>query len=102
LGTTSAQADDALDTEEIRAKAAEMAGDAVSDIEMPYRTVGVMGAPASAIVEYADDQDARYIVVSPRRRSRTGKVLFGSVAQDILLEANCPVVTQTKQAAEVG
>nr|WP_268762303.1 universal stress protein [Halorubrum saccharovorum] len=44
-------------------------------------------------MRYADERDARYIVVSPRRRSKTGKVLFGSVAQSILLNATTPVVS---------
>nr|WP_241768123.1 universal stress protein [Haloferax sp. ATB1] len=55
--------------------------------------MGLVGDPAEEVTEYADEQDASYIVVSPRRRSRTGKMLFGSVAQSILLNASCPVVS---------
>ena len=55
--------------------------------------VGRIGDPASEIVSYAEEQDARYIVVSPQQRSQTGKILFGSVAQSVLLDADCPVVS---------
>lgn len=97
LSITSAQAEDSKDIEQIRSAAAEMAEKAVSGVDVPYETVGLFGNPADEIVRYAEDQNARYIVVSPRKRSRTGKVLFGSVAQSILLNANCPVVSSIDQ-----
>jgi len=93
LGLTSAQAEEPKDMDEIRSAAAEMAEDSVSGLDVPYETVGLVGNPADEVIEYADEQDASYIVVSPRRRSRTGKMLFGSVAQSILLNASCPVVS---------
>lgn len=93
LGRTNAQDGEPLDMDQIREAAAEIAEESVVSADVPYETVGLVGDPATEIVEYADEQDARYIVVSPRRRSPAGKALFGSVAQSILLEANCPVVT---------
>ncbi|MFC7129067.1 universal stress protein [Haloferax chudinovii] len=93
LGLTSAQAEAPKDMEQIRSAAAEMAEDSVSRLDVPYETVGLVGTPADEVIEYAEAQDASYIVVSPRRRSRTGKMLFGSVAQSILLNAPCPVVS---------
>lgn len=93
LGVTSAQADEPKDMTEIRSAAAEMAEKAVSDPSVPYETVGLSGDPAEEVVRYAEEHDARYIVVSPRKRSRAGKMLFGSVAQSILLNATCPVVS---------
>ncbi|WP_144923816.1 universal stress protein [Halorubrum salsamenti] len=93
LGITSAQAEEPKDMSEIREAASDMAAEAVSDIDVPYETVGLVGGPVEEVVQYADEKDARYIVVSPRRRSQTGKVLFGSVAQSILLNATTPVVS---------
>lgn len=93
LGFTSAQAEEPLDMDDIRSAAAEMAEEAISDLEVPYEVVGLVGEASNEIVSYATEQDARYIVVSPQKRSRTGKVLFGSVAQSILLDATCPVVS---------
>lgn len=39
---------------------------------------------------YEDDVDA--VVVGVRRRSPVGKILLGGVAQQIVLEAHCPVI----------
>lgn len=93
LGRASAQSGDPLDMDQIREAAAEIAEESISNIDVPYETVGLVGDPANEIIEYANEQDARYIVMAPRGRSPAGKALFGSVAQSILLEANCPVVT---------
>ncbi|MFC6726769.1 universal stress protein [Halobium palmae] len=41
----------------------------------------------------AEAVDPRFLVISGRRRSPAGKALFGSSAQQILLNAECPVVT---------
>lgn len=87
--------DDALSTEELRERASRPARDLIESGSFPTEltAVGRIGDPASEVVGYADQHDARYVVVSPRRRSQTGKILFGSVAQSILLEAECPVVS---------
>ncbi len=48
--------------------------------------------PAEDLNEVVKEEDADMIVIGLRRRSRTGKLLVGSDAQDILLSAECPVV----------
>jgi nucleotide-binding universal stress UspA family protein len=47
---------------------------------------------AEEIVEAAERLDASLIVIGLRRRTATGKLLFGSQAQRILLDAECPVL----------
>lgn len=47
---------------------------------------------ADAVLETADALDASLIVVGIRRRTPVGKMLLGSVAQRVLLEAHCPVL----------
>lgn len=49
-------------------------------------------AAAEEIVNLADEIGASMIVIGLRRRSPVGKLLLGSNAQQILLDANCPVV----------
>ena len=44
------------------------------------------------LVDLADRVRASLIVIGLRRRTATGKLLTGSQAQRILLDANCPVL----------
>jgi nucleotide-binding universal stress UspA family protein len=55
---------------------------------------GRVGNISDEILSEAESLDPRYLVISGRRRSPTGKVVFGSIAQKILLNAACPVVTR--------
>jgi nucleotide-binding universal stress UspA family protein len=83
-----------LDMEEIKSLAKTIAEEAVekAGIEVD-EIVGLVGKPSQRVLEYAEDADADYIVVGGRKRSSVGKVLFGSVTQSILLNADCPVLT---------
>lgn len=47
---------------------------------------------ADAVVALADREGADLLVVGVRRRSPVGKAVLGSEAQDMLLQANCPVL----------
>jgi nucleotide-binding universal stress UspA family protein len=45
------------------------------------------------LVQFAQENGIDEIVIGVRRRSNVGKLLFGSNAQYIILQATCPVVT---------
>ena len=49
--------------------------------------------PAEDLVVFAKDNDIDVIFVGVRKRSNVGKLVFGSTAQYVILEAPCPVVT---------
>jgi len=49
-------------------------------------------SPAEDLISVVDEHKADMLVIGIRRRSRTGKLLMGSNAQEILLNAECPVV----------
>ena len=52
-----------------------------------------MGADVGdQVLAVADDVSADLVVIGLRRRSPVGKLLMGSVAQRILLSAECPVL----------
>lgn len=51
------------------------------------------GDPADALLQLADELGPDLIVIGLRRRSATGKLIFGSNAQRILMDAPCPVLT---------
>ena len=45
------------------------------------------------LVEFANENQIDEIVVGVKRRSKVGKLLMGSTAQYVILQASCPVVT---------
>lgn len=49
--------------------------------------------PAEDLTRVAEDNDAELIVIGMRHRSPVGKLILGSNAQRILLEAHCPVLS---------
>lgn len=56
-----------------------------------YTADGAFGDKAEQILSVADDQDVTHIFLIGRRRSPTGKAIFGDTAQDVLLNADVPV-----------
>ncbi len=48
--------------------------------------------PADQILQLAHDTNAELIVIGLRRRTPVGKLIMGSSAQTVLLEAECPVL----------
>lgn len=49
-------------------------------------------APAEEILSVADEVKADLIVIGVRKRSPLGKLVTGSTAQQVLLDATCPVL----------
>lgn len=49
--------------------------------------------PGEDIVEFAVDKKVDEIIIGIEKKSKVGKLLFGSNAQYIILESPCPVVS---------
>jgi len=45
------------------------------------------------IVNYAREKNCDEIIIGVKSRSKVGKLIFGSTAQSVILNADCPVVT---------
>lgn len=64
-----------------------------------YELRGEQAEPAAFVLETADEIDANLICVGSRTRSPVGKVLFGSVSQQIILKADLPVLVAERPTA---
>jgi len=49
--------------------------------------------PGEDLISFAKENKIDEIIIGVKRRSKVGKLIFGSTAQYVILEAHCPVVT---------
>ena len=83
-GETSARSESDLSTLETKLRA--------SGLEYDVRQLVRGFEPAEDLIGIAEDSDADLIVIGLRRRTPVGKLILGSNAQRILLDAPCPVL----------
>lgn len=60
---------------------------------IPFRHVLVRGEAAATIAKFAAEENADLIVMSTHGRSGLSRLLLGSVAEEVLRHATCPVLT---------
>ncbi|WP_227015880.1 universal stress protein [Haloarcula sp. JP-L23] len=58
---------------------------------------GRSGDVVDQILSECGQLDAKYLVIGGRKRTPTGKALFGSTTQSVLLSADVPVVTSMSE-----
>ena len=61
-------------------------------VEAVFKMKPIGSSPADAILEVARSEAADLIVIGIRKRSPVGKLVLGSVSQDVVLRAECPVL----------
>ena len=89
-----------LSYEDIQKEEHSLAGE-VKDIldkykyDCAYETHAIVTnlSPGEEIVEFAGRNEVDEIVMGIRKRSKVGKLVFGSTAQYVILNAHCPVVS---------
>jgi nucleotide-binding universal stress UspA family protein len=77
---------DASEWDALAARLAELG------IEHELRQPASAQSPADEILAAATDVSADMIVIGLRRRSPVGKLFLGSSSQQVILDAECPVV----------
>jgi nucleotide-binding universal stress UspA family protein len=83
-----------------RSRIVNDAAERLAAADIDYVVRGALGDATDAILRQRRDGDADLIVVGGRNRSATGKALFGSTAQQVLLRADVPVTFVKEQATE--
>ncbi|ESP86977.1 universal stress protein [Candidatus Halobonum tyrrellensis] len=68
------------------------------DGDVDYETMSVVtdGDPADAILDAAAERDCDHVYVTGRKRSPTGKALFGDTAQQVVLDFDGFVTVATR------
>lgn len=66
-------------------------GATLQESVVEYEVRGVVGEEGTAFVDLAEAVDSDILYIQGKGRSPTGKALFGSTVQTILLNAPCPV-----------
>jgi nucleotide-binding universal stress UspA family protein len=49
-------------------------------------------SPGEVLVEYAKNNNIDQIIIGVKKKSKVGKLVFGSTAQFVILQAPCPVL----------
>lgn len=93
MHSESLDAGEAIEMNRIKEAAAKVAREISHDANVDANYVGLIGGASTKILEYAEEVDAEYVVIGTKKRSPTGKAVFGSTSQRIILNSNSPVIT---------
>lgn len=85
-------ADRAEDTSPVQTRAGKLAHDQLQTAGVSVDVMARHGDPSTEILTAAEEVDADMILMGGRKRSPLGSVLFGSVSQEVTLDATRPVV----------
>lgn len=86
--------------EDARQRAESVARVALGDLDVEHEAVGSVGRVANRILTIADEHDCDHVFVVGRRRSPTGKAIFGDVAQSVILNFDGPVTVLMDEGEE--
>ncbi|NUB90966.1 universal stress protein [Haloterrigena sp. SYSU A558-1] len=81
--------------DEAEKEAATVADRVFANADVSYAAIGAAGELPKKIIEVADERGCGHLFVSGRKRSPTGKALFGDIAQAVLLRFDGPVTVTT-------
>lgn len=82
--------EDALETEAQLQEVRDQLSDSGVENEIRQLVRGL--DPAEDLINVAEEVGAEFVVIGLRRRTPVGKLILGSNAQRVLLDATCPVL----------
>lgn len=91
---------DALERVLARKAALQQLADTFDTAGIKYELRGAIGNSAEHIIQMAEEADADFVVVSSQGQSSVREALFGSLAQNLLRSAPCPVIVVREDILE--
>lgn len=79
--------------EDAKTRAERIAVETLDDIEVKWRSLGAVGQPERTVLDVADEQNVDHVFVVGKRRSPSGKAIFGDLAQHLVIDFDGPVTT---------
>ena len=75
--------------------AEDIGREAFEGLSVEYEAIGILGDKEEKILETAYQRDCDHLFIQGRKRSPTGKALFGDLAQSVLLKFDGTVTITT-------
>lgn len=75
--------------------AADLADEILSDLDVEYETAGYLGKKAEKTLDAAAEYGCDHVFLAGRKRSPTGKAIFGDATQKVILDSDDPVTVVT-------
>lgn len=76
--------------------AANVANEVLADLDVDITAIGRLGEIEEKVLAVADEYDCDHLFITGRRRSPTGKAIFGDLAQSLILNFDGPVTVTTQ------
>lgn len=75
----------------------DLAQQVLRNIDVEYEAVGAVGDKYEKVMQTAADYDCDHIFIAGRKRSPSGKAIFGDVPQRVILNFSDPVTVLTQE-----
>lgn len=75
--------------------AQDLADEILADLDVEYETAGYLGKKASKTLDAAEEYGCDHVFLAGRKRSPTGKAIFGDATQKVILDYDHPVTVLT-------
>lgn len=77
--------------------ARDLADEVIEEFDMGCDALGEVGDKADVVLATIQEHDCDHVFIAGRKRSPTGKAIFGDAAQKVILNSNVPVTVVTDE-----